>query len=199
MGRWEPNAMDRLREAAMELFLERGYDRTTVGEIAAHAKLTERTFFRYFTDKREVLFSGSEELERTIIESIAQSPAEVPPLEVVARALEATAPLFEPRRGLARTRQALILGHTELHERELVKLAKLTSLVAGALHSRGVPEVTARLVAETGMTVFRNAFERWIATTKHDLSHYVRATLTDLCALTADAAEPDSPAKRRKR
>ena len=75
MARWEPDARGRLEKAAMELFQERGYVRTTVEEIAARAGLTERTFFRYFADKREVLFSGSKELEKGIVERIESAPA----------------------------------------------------------------------------------------------------------------------------
>ena len=78
MGRWEPDARGRLEQAALELFEERGYARTTVGDIASRAGLTERTFFRYFTDKREVLFSGSGAVESLMVESIAAAPATTP-------------------------------------------------------------------------------------------------------------------------
>jgi AcrR family transcriptional regulator len=98
MGRWEPNALQRLQQAAMALFLERGYTRTTVGEIAARAKLTERTFFRYFTDKREVLFSGSKDFEKFVVERIASTPKTTPPLDAVLAAFEATTPFFTERR-----------------------------------------------------------------------------------------------------
>src|ERR1700683_766690 len=102
MGRWEPDARARLERAAMELFQELGYARTTVGGIAARAGLTERTFFRYFTDKREVLYSGSADLEKFIVEAIEGTPKTMAPLDAVAAALEATTPLFEERRGHAR-------------------------------------------------------------------------------------------------
>ena len=59
MGRWEPDARGRLVKAAMELYGERGFEQTTVAEIAERAGLTERTFFRHFADKREVLFAGA--------------------------------------------------------------------------------------------------------------------------------------------
>src|ERR1019366_8775846 len=108
MARWEPNALERLRAAALELFEERGYDRTTVGDIAARA---ERTFFRYFTDKREVLFSGSEELEKLIVSGVASAPKTMAPLEVVVEALAASSPVFEARRTHVRKRQALIAAH----------------------------------------------------------------------------------------
>src|SRR5450755_2142351 len=112
MARWEPDARGRLQQAAMELYGERGYDQTTVEDIAARAGLTERTFFRYFADKREVLFGGSKDLEKLIVEAIAIAPKTMAPLDVVAAALEATAPLFEHRRAYARKRQALIAAHT---------------------------------------------------------------------------------------
>src|ERR1700674_604105 len=87
VARWEPNARGRLEQAAMELFQELGYARTTVEGIAARAGLTERTFFRYFTDKREVLFSGSADLERFVVETIGGAPKTMAPLDAVAAAL----------------------------------------------------------------------------------------------------------------
>ena len=60
MARWEPNARERLERAALALFTERGFDATTVAEIADRAGLTKSTFFRHFADKREVLFGGQD-------------------------------------------------------------------------------------------------------------------------------------------
>ena len=187
MARWEPNALDRLRAAAFELFEERGYDRTTVGDIAARADLTERTFFRYFADKREVLFSGSEELEKLIVASIASAPKTMPPLDVVVAALAASSPAFEARRAIARKRQLLVAAHAELRERELMKSTKIAATVHASLRERGVPEPTAALLAQTGTALFQNAFERWIDDTKkHDLAHHMQAALAELRRLTAD-------------
>jgi AcrR family transcriptional regulator len=181
----------------MGLFLERGYDRVTVSEIAVHAKLTERTFFRYFADKREVLFSGTEEIEKVLVSSISAAPPEQSPLDVVAAAFEATSPLFASR-AFARTRHALIAAHVELRERELVKLAHVTSTVARALRERGLTEATASLVAETGTTIFRTAFERWVRGAKQDLALHVRASLVELRVLTAGGAPRASSARRKK-
>src|SRR3954447_14841694 len=150
MARWEPNARERLQAAALELFEERGYDRTTVGDIAARAELTERTFFRYFTDKREVLFSGTEEFERLIVSAVASAPSTMSSLDVVVVALEATSPIFEPRRAMARKRQALIAAHAELRERELIKSTKLAEALTASLRERGVTSATAALLALTG-------------------------------------------------
>src|SRR6516165_3903164 len=114
MARWEPNARERLQQAAMELFQERGYTRTTVEDIAARAGLTERTFFRYFTDKREVLFSGSAALESRMVETIGAAPTSTAPLAAVAAAFEALGPWFESRHSHARKRRTVIAAHAEL-------------------------------------------------------------------------------------
>jgi AcrR family transcriptional regulator len=186
VARWEPNALERLRAAALELFEERGYDRTTVGDIAARADLTERTFFRYFTDKREVLFSGSEELEKLIVSGVASAPRTMSPLEVVVEALAASSPVFEARRTHARKRQALIAAHAELRERELIKLASLAAALADALRRRGVADPAAPLTAEAGIAVFKIAFDRWInETSQCDLPHLIRESLDELKAVTA--------------
>ena len=108
MGRWAPNSRERLKEAAIALFQERGYDCTTVEEIAARAQLTERTFFRYFADKREVLFSGSKALRELITGAMLAAPTSMPPLDVVAAGLAASSPMFETLRPFAKKRQALI-------------------------------------------------------------------------------------------
>src|SRR5277367_1048955 len=194
MARWEPNALERLRAAAVELFEERGYDRTTVGDIAARADLTERTFFRYFTDKREVLFSGSEDLEKLIASGVASAPKTMSPLEVVVEALAASSPMFETRRTHARKRQALIVANAELRERELIKMVKLGAALRDNLRERGVPKATAALLAQTGTTLFVNAFERWIEDSKkRDLAHHLQEALTELRLLTAETG----PGKRR--
>lgn len=196
MARWEPNARERLQVAALELFEERGYDRTTVGDIAARADLTERTFFRYFTDKREVLFSGTEEFEKLIVSAVASAPKTMSPLDVVAAALAASSPFFETRRATVRKRQALIAAHADLRERELIKSTKLAATLVASLRERGVAEATAVLLARTGMTLFQNAYERWIDDAKkRDLAHHLHATLAELRRLTA---EPGHAKPRRK-
>jgi AcrR family transcriptional regulator len=186
VARWEPDARGRLDQAAMDLYRERGFAETTVAEIAARAGLTERTFFRYFADKREVLFWGAQLLERFILERIAEAPAKITPLQVVASALAATGAIFEERRERARVRQALIVAHAELREREVMKLAALTATIAEALRTRGVREPTASLTAEAGMAVFKVGFERWLGDTgKKDFAHHIRAALGELRAITS--------------
>jgi AcrR family transcriptional regulator len=164
MGRWEPNARERLELAALELFRERGYDGTTVAEIATRAGLTKRSFFRHFADKRELLFSGQEQLTRLIAEAIAGAPASATPLEAITAALMALDPIFDDeRRPLARERQAIIVDNLELRERELLKSTVLTTAMADALRERGDSEPVANLAAEFGGLALHIAFTRWIA------------------------------------
>lgn len=162
MGRWKPDAQGRLQRAAMELYAERGFDNTTVEEIAARAGLTKRTFFRYFADKREVLFSGSEQLEELITGAVAGAPADAPPLDAVGHGLAAAGELFDERRAFAVERQRTIAANPELQERELIKLASLAAAIAAALARRGVGEPAATLAADAGVAVFRVAFEEWV-------------------------------------
>src|SRR3954468_12104511 len=138
MGRWEPDAAGRLREAAMALYAEQGFERTTVAEIADRSGVTARTFFRHFADKREVLFAGSEELERRMVDALSAAPPAAGPMDAVAAALLAAAEMFAERREYSRRRQAVIAATPELRERELIKLASLAAAFAEALRQRGV-------------------------------------------------------------
>jgi AcrR family transcriptional regulator len=200
MGRWQPHARGRLEKAAMDLYRERGFDRTTVAHIAARAGLTERTFFRYFADKREVLFSGSDALQTLMVDAIAEAPPGATPLEMVAAALEATASVLEPRRDFARQRNALISTHADLQEREVMKLNSLAAALAEALRGRDVLEPGASLAAEAGIAVFKVAFERWIeATPRRDLVHHIRAALAELKAITAGKQLPAPRLRARSR
>ena len=186
MTRWQPNARGRLEQAALELYGERGFEQTTVAEIAQRAGLTERTFFRYFADKREVLFSGAASLQELLVDTVASAPDAVAPINAVASALEAAGALLQERREFALRRQSVISANTELQERELIKLAALASALAGALRRRGVDDPDASLTAEAGIAVFRVAFERWInATNQRDLPQLIRESLDQLKAVTA--------------
>ncbi|GIF62450.1 TetR family transcriptional regulator [Asanoa ishikariensis] len=184
MGRWEPNARGRLEEAALALYGERGYEQVTVAEIAARAGLTERTFFRHYADKREVLFAGSGLLREILVKGVAEAPASAAPIDVVAAALAGAGALLEERRELARARQVVIDANPELQEREVVKLATLATEVAGALRDRGVAEPAASLAAQTGIAVFRVAFESWVGDTgRRELPDIVRECFAELGTL----------------
>jgi AcrR family transcriptional regulator len=186
MGRWEPNASSRLREAAMELYVERGYEQTTVADIAQRAGLTARTFFRYFADKREVLFAGSDALQEGLVSALDAAPASATPMAAVAAALDAAAAMLGGRRDFSRQRQAVIAVNAELQERELIKMASLSAALADGLRRRGVTDPAAGLAAEAGIAVFRVAFERWVTAPRaRDLAEVIHESLDELTALTA--------------
>jgi AcrR family transcriptional regulator len=195
MMRWQPGSRERLGEAAMELFSEQGYENTTVADIAERAGLTERTFFRYFADKREVLFGGGGELQELIVSAVAQAPAGAGPIDAAAAGVEAGAALLQERRAFARQRQKIIAATPELREREIMKLASIAAALAGALRERGVDDPTATLTAEIAIAVFRIAFERWVAgSERRGFPELIRESLDDLGALTKRPRRERAPA-----
>ncbi len=196
MGRWEPNARERLERAALALFTERGYDATTVAEIADRAGLTKSTFFRHFADKREVLFGGQDFLTERFADAIRTAPAAATTADCLAAALESAAAAFTPERhDLAPQRRAVIAANSELQERELLKRARLASAMADALRARDADDITARLAAELGVLAFSTAYARWAAPgNRQPFTEIAHATLRDLQA-SAAALGADGRAK----
>ena len=185
MGRWEPNARGRLEQAALELYGEHGFEQTTVAEIAKRAGLTERTFFRHFADKREVLFAGSSSLRDILVNAVSEAPTSTTPIDAIIGALEAAGTLMQERRDHSQQRQAVINANPELQERELVKLATLASAIAEALTQRGVPALTASVTAEAGIAVFKVAFEAWISGPgEKSLPEHIRMSFAELKTVT---------------
>jgi len=162
MARWQPRARERLERAALALFVERGYDATTVNDIAERAGLTKSTFFRQFADKREVLSSGQDILIDLFRNAIAHAPPSATAVDCLAAALESAGPLFTPERHeLALQRRVVVALNSELQERELLKRARLAAVIADALRERGVDDMAAHLAAEMGVLAFSTAFARW--------------------------------------
>ena len=187
MARWEPDAAGRLALAALDLFAERGYENTTVIDIAQRAGLGKTTFFRHFQDKREVLF-GDGTMNGLLAEAIAAAPASAAPLEAVAHALDAVGrAAFTPaRREFVARRRAVIAASPELQEREALKGLGLTASMAGALSRRGVPRVTSRVAAELGGLAWTIAYERWSDTANgDDFSELARRALGEVQAASA--------------
>ena len=169
----------------MALYGERGFENTTVAEIAERAGLTERTFFRYFADKREVLFAGAETLQARVVSAVLEAPASWPPIDAAIAGVDAAGELLADRRPVAAQRRAIIEASAELQERELIKLASLSAATADALRRRGTPDPTATLVAEIAGAVFRIAFERW--TTEGEERPYPELVRESLAQLRAAA------------
>ncbi len=174
-------------EAAMDLYAQRGFEVTTVAEIAERAGLSERTFFRHFADKREVLFQGAGALQEFLVRHVDEAPPSLGPLDSIVFALvQAGTHIFEERREFAGRRQAIIAANAELRERELIKLATLASALADALRRRGVPEPAATFAAEGGISLFKIAFEQWVADhSGRTLGSIIEQSLDDMKAVTA--------------
>ena len=189
MGRWEPDARGRLAKAALALYAEQGFEKTTVAEIAKQAGLTERTFFRQFADKREVLFYGMEMLRDLLVRAVADAPASATAMDAVGAAFQAAGAVLQENPERVRLRDAVVSANAELRERELIKLAAFASAVAAALRDRGVPEPAASLAAETGVAVFKVAFARWASEPgQPDLPGTFREAMAELRDVLEDRA-----------
>ena len=150
-----------MQEAALALFGERGYAGTTAAEVAERAGLTERTFFRHFPDKREVLFANNS-LQDLLAAAVADADEGASPVEAIAAGLDAVAAEFQDRREAVAQRARIVAAHAELQERELMKLASWSAALEGVLHERGLSRTTAKLLAEVSVAVFRAAYQRWL-------------------------------------
>jgi AcrR family transcriptional regulator len=187
MVRWQPGTSGRLQAAALELFASNGYEQTTAAEIAQSVGLTERTFFRHFSDKREVLFHGQELLVEAFLAGVAAAPDDAPPMELVGAALESAATFFPgERRDHSRLRQTVIDQNPALRERERHKMSVLATSLRDALLERGVTEPAATLAAESAATVFGVAFTQWISPGEtRPMAEIEQAVLVELRDLTA--------------
>jgi AcrR family transcriptional regulator len=189
MARWEPGARERLVVAAVDLFTEQGYDATTVAQIAGRAGVTDSTFFRHFSGKREVLVAGQETLSRLLAGGIAEAPEGVSPLEAVAAGLERASNALGPvNRDLGPRLKAAIAASAELQERDALKNVGLAAAMTAALVARGVPDPTAHLAGELGVLAFKRGYAQWSEGERDDtkgLAHHALAALNDLRAATA--------------
>ena len=189
MARWEPGATQRLVVAAVDLFTEQGYDATTVAQIAERAGVTKSTFFRHFSDKREVLVAGQEALSTLLAEGIAEAPADASPLQAVAAGLQRASSVMGPtNRELGPRLKAAVAASAELQERDALKSVGLAAAMTAALTARGVSDPTAHLAAELGVLAFKRGFARWSEGDREDgegLASHALSALADLRAATA--------------
>lgn len=183
MARWKPGARDRLSRAAIDLFHEQGYSATTVPQIAARAGLTTRTFYRYFADKREVIFGVEQDptAAQTLLE---RAPAGLDTAGLLAYGLGLLADGFDAYREQMRATRDIIASEPALQERGLRKRAMFTDALYAALRGRGLAENRARLLAETTVGALYLAIDQWLTT---DTSERLDAlTLRALAEIGAD-------------
>ena len=189
MGRWQPGATERLVVAAVDLFTEQGYDATTVAQIAERAGVTRSTFFRHFSDKREILVAGQETLSRLLADGITEAPTDATPLEAVAAGLERASSAMGPaNRELGPRLKAAVAASAELQERDALKSVGLAAAMTAALVARGVPDPTAHLAAELGVLAFKRGYTQWSESDRDDgqgLARHALAALAELRTATA--------------
>src|ERR1700678_2585977 len=189
MARWQPGATQRLVVAAVDLFTEQGYDATTVAEIAERAGVTKSTFFRHFSDKRELLVAGQETLSRLLADGITEAPADATPLEAVAAGLErASRAMALANRELGPRLKAAVAASAELQERDALKSVGLAAAMTTALLARGVPDPTAPLASEWGVLAFKRGYAAWSEGERDvddGLGRYALAALDELRTASA--------------
>ncbi|WP_305789872.1 TetR family transcriptional regulator [Symbioplanes lichenis] len=185
MPRWEHGSAERLRQAALELFAEQGFEETSAVQIATRARVTTRTFFRYFPDKEEVLFADADTLNETLVRDLLAADDVSQPLRAVVRTLAGFDWTTLGSRETQRLRDAMITSNPRLHERELMKQQQLADGFRDALRERGVDPGVAELAANAGSQVFRAAYRRWLdGAGDTDLAALTGSTLTLLGTLT---------------
>ncbi|MFJ2158935.1 TetR family transcriptional regulator [Streptomyces sp. NPDC087856] len=187
MPRSGEDARRRLQQAALELYQERGFDQTTTAQIAARAGVNERTFFRHFPDKREVLFAGEADLRAALVQEVADAPDGLQPLDVLLCAFRKAGRILEDNRPFSEPRLEIIARTPALRERDLAKGASLTEALAQALRERDVPARLADLAAQTGWATFHHAAQAWIDDPSRRLDAHLLQAFDDLRALSATA------------
>jgi AcrR family transcriptional regulator len=188
---WVPrsgaDARRRLQQAALDLYRERGFDQTTAADIAARAGVNERTFFRHFPDKREVLFDGEADLRAALTQYVAEAPDDLPPFQVLLHAFRRAGRILEENLPFSAPRLQLIAATPALRERDLAKAAAMADTIAEALHRRGVPDRLAHLTAQVGWAAFHHAAENWIDNPTAGLDSYLQEAFNDLHELCTTA------------
>ncbi|TDU91931.1 TetR family transcriptional regulator [Kribbella voronezhensis] len=162
MARWDPGTEQRLRKAALELYRQHGYDAVTVTQIAERAGITRRSYFRYFPDKREVLFANSDQLPPAIAKAVLVAADHTPPLTAVLDALTEVGNLLAVDVEQLAERRDVIASSPELQERERTKAATVSVAIQQALEQRGTATGTSKAIAQVATIAFANAFQLWI-------------------------------------
>lgn len=186
MPRWKDGAAERLQEAALALFLERGYDQVTVAEIAARAGLTRRSFFNHFDDKREIFFAGAADFQAGVVQSVVEAPASMSALDAAVAALTSAGLELAQFASSGRDVRGIIASSNELQERELSKMASVARAVSGALQDRQVETRSAKLTAGVAVSAFTVAFADWVESPTVDFTDLMHRAVLDLRAALAD-------------
>jgi AcrR family transcriptional regulator len=153
---------ERLGRAAMTLFLERGFEATTVDDIAAAADISRRSFFHYFASKEDVVFAWHEEITAALIAAVAARPSDESMLAAAENAISAMARQFEPGEAIAMA--CLKRDNPALQAHDQVKYERLERAMADALAKHAghkAEKLQARLVAMIATGAMRIGGELW--------------------------------------
>ncbi|MGL5852613.1 MAG: TetR/AcrR family transcriptional regulator [Phycicoccus sp.] len=165
MPRWIPDAADRMRAVALAMFDDEGYGSVTARDIAVRVGVTERTFFRHFPTKADVLFGDASDIRRVLDDALDGAPSRLGPRDLVVAAGVAVAELVESDRDREthRVRARVIRSEPELAQRELLKQQGWMTLLTAALEARGVAPARAAALAGATLAAFRAAYDGWVA------------------------------------
>lgn len=199
VGRWEPDARQRLQRSAMTLFRERGYDNVTVAEIAEHAGLTRRSFFNHFSDKREIFFAGAAAFQADVIRHLDEVDAVISPLGAAVEALTAAGGELGEYRAFAPAVRALIGSSPELRERDLAKMAAVGDALIEGLTRRDVPARQAVLAARLAVLAFDIAWQDWIDHPADDFADVMHGAVRQTRDVLGDAPRAPLPMAREGR
>ena len=185
-----------IAQAALELFTTRGFEAVTLAEVAQAADVGQRTLFRYFLDKEELLFGDDAVVQGHLQTALAARPAEEPPASTVLEAVVSLAPLWQDRREEGRTRRAVIEASPALHARQLAKYSGYERVLLDGLVARGLGRPGARLLARTAVACTDEALTRWFSDddpAQPGLAGRARETFAELSQQlrTTDPAAPD--------
>jgi AcrR family transcriptional regulator len=190
VSRWAPDARERLEAAALDLFAENSYEETTVAQIADRAGLNRATFFRHFSDKREILFGGEDRLAELFTAGIRSAAPDGTVSECLRAAfVSADVAMTEEQRVKTARRALVVASNVEVQERGLLKHARIARAISAALRERGIDELSARLGSEIGLLAFSVGVEHWLQSrTNESFSHHAAAALDELQARSATLA-----------
>jgi AcrR family transcriptional regulator len=192
----------RLQLAALELYRDRGYEQTTAADIAGKAGVTERTFFRHFPDKREVLFDGDAAFSDALTSAVRRAPPALGPWDTLFLAFRSVEQIFVENRPFSEPRQRVIASSPALQERAMAKTRSLIAALTSALSERGVPARQASLAAQMGMAALSHAVAAWFGDDTNDLEGHIARAFHDVRDLSSSSSElmnSKQPARKRSR
>jgi AcrR family transcriptional regulator len=189
MPRNSEEVRKRLQLAALELFRERGYEETTATEIAARAGVTERTFFRHFPDKREVLFDGDAAFSEALTIAVRNAPPALGLWDTLFLTFNSVKQMFVENRPFTEPRQRVIASSPALQERAEAKTRFLIAALASALCERGANAQQANLAAQMGMAALRHAVAAWFNDGSIDLGEHIVRAFHEVRDLSASGTE----------